>query len=1636
MKRFTALLFAAAIAICSSAIAGEKAGVTVKDIADKGYISDWMVIGKFSPGVPGGYTGMVVSRKADLTKTDFLSDRGGEAALEPEIGMTHERDKKQMSWTELKTANGLIDLGDIIPKTNESTMYAATYIYSDQPSALYLEIESLTGVAVYVNHELAVRSPSGALGSVGVEKIQVPLKAGSNLLLIKFGGLRYTRAADTLQLPLEEVLSYVRDVNQILAGGSGLCISVKAGPMQQIGSTPIYTQANLIHSGYFHGKADKPEMEFGIIVANGSDSPVDGVTVKVECPSLRSDASASTRLEPKSNKRLLLSLAVKPNTAGKTFDAKITASAMGQSFSVPAKLNVAKQLPNRNQAIYYITGFHADPVWIENQRDYAVALIGSSRQNTLLAMSDPHYGVYMSEIDSLKPFFDIYPEFRQPLLDMIKEDRVGTGGSYNQPVEKLISGEALVRNILYGKMFHEKVLGSNPRVFMVWDVFGHVPQLSQIVAKTDSDGTMWSKSIWGFPPLFQHMALDGTTVLHKRGAYGSWSRDLSTLISNVYDSFQEYKSYGLDYDARLDANDFKPPTAWLAGESGYLRSLLPSIDVTGTGGNKFFANAKAEIDSGQAKIPITSRDMGYYHQGTALTRESLKTGNRVAENNIITAEKYGTIAAMFGATYPDKALDKAWRQLLFGQHHDALTGTINDMSYLDLMAGYREALDLSTGAIDKSLGHIGKLIDTEPPAGMPSGAVPLAVFNQLNWDRTDVAHVSIDFGAAPVRAFNIEDGTGALVPFDIEKLTKDSDGRITAADVLFIAEKAPQMGYTLYYAVPTDSMPGDAECSDSDAATIENDYYKLEADAKRGGGISSLYDKINKKEVVNLEAGVGNDIAALKENPGRHEPPWELFTTGKKAFASDNQAKISAKTCAVSSRLLITGKTGDTDTVREIILYKNLPRIEFVTHLVDYKDMDDLFVVTFPAKVDNAVPVFDDRYGVITRKKSKGKLDFRTWQFNNYSDHAAYAAYQWLDQSNSGIVEFKDADRETTASFALGMMAIVTDHSDAAKQACDTLISSFVKKGITSTPWYDDGDAPRLKTLPRSDTTMPTDMNFDLSFGTSFRVSLNSGMNNLFTQKVFAALDPKTVLDFENRVRNEGYAYLLVFDPTAPKDWPQLPLLIIKGANDTELANAVGALAADFDSDAVITLEDIANATASDQKVENYGVALLNQGEVLNSVENDGTMTMALMHTASFFRRLPFQLIPEHRTASFPYALLPHAGNWRDAALYRSGYEYNNPLLARQLTAHDGALPASGMSFLTTHANNLVLTAMKPRGNPTASFSYIQSDPRNALTLRYFEAEGKPAQARLEFFAGIRKAFWSNLLEEKDFGRVNVTTGVLEDTVKPFEIKTYELTPQTIPAQQTPEQLGATAEPYQPVYSRYWMHNDGAAPLGYMPLTIGVRGDIQTKIHINQGGVTINEFEVFLTNDFTDRKLEGTARIIVPADWRAVPDTFDYVLKPGENYSKRIVLAFLGEGRDGIIKVQTDIDGQTIQDVLEVGTHKLDVSAKLSGDTVSVLVKNDNNQPIEAELYLMTPFETWGASRVGGYSTADISPLVMGVTVPQRQEKTYEFKVKTERDDVPAAWWGVVKCAYNGKVIYVPVDGTNAVPTQTSSAKE
>jgi alpha-mannosidase len=1296
---------------------------------------------------------------------------------------------------------------------------------------------------------------------------------------------------------------------------------------------------------------------------------------------------------------------------------------------------------NQTGSIFYLEGFHVDPVYLQDQRGYSKVTLANMNQYVSSLKADPKYGVFLSEIDYLKPYLDTHPEDREFLRQATKEGRVGSGGAYNQFNENTIGGEAIIRNILYGQEMHKAILGRKAESLALWDVFGHAPQISQIAQKSGFSGIVWSKKITGFQPFFYDYALDGSKLLHKRIDYAYSFSGFGSGKNYTFDNFRkmtenrfkETQSFGSAVDLRINAADFTPPWTNLAGNVERLNQNNPQIRTTGQAQDLYFQALNKEIADGKVKPQITSRDKLFFHVGVNMARSDLKIGQRLSENVTLNAEKFGSIAYLLGAKYPDLALDKAWRQIFFGSHHDAITGTPSDSAFLDLVLGYREAIELSKGALDDSLQFIVKQINTKSKVqSLKSKAVPIVVFNPMNWKRSDVVKTKIENANVVVK-----DDKGKIVPHKISPNTH----------IEFVAKDVPSIGYKTFYLEPTDIRR--VAMDKGYPQFLENEFYRISVDVNRGGAITSIYDKQAKREVItNSNNRFGNEIAVLEEELTRKNviyPAWEMWTTGKKAFSSDTKATLTYEQNGETQTYKILGVLPNkTRYVQTITLRNGIKRIDFKTDLVDYKGYNELFTVNFPLNLTGGALVTEDRFGTVVRNGSKGFLDFRTntdklvsgspvYSVNNWAEYGTTLNLNFVEQN--ALTDVRASASKIVASVPFKPSALVRPHGDVYESATENLVSSFIKRGVSITPFYDDNDVERRKNLTIEDSTMPKKLNDDIAYH-NFRIALGGQNENTYTAELFKLVSAETKAKFDARLAKDGFAYLFLYDKNVPEGWSATPVLVIAGNVQKAVENVTApiakgefALNISAESFAVETNSQAGSPRSELPKVPDYGVALINNGTAGISLENPNTLTLHLTHTAIFPAvNLPFEFVPENKTHTFTYSLYPHEKDWREADTVKVGYDFNNPLIAVQTDIHDGNLP-SEKSFLETESlkENVVLSALKLGENPQATFMNAQNS--RSLIARVYESEGERSNSNFNLSTENYSIGEVGMIEDKIVDLpLNKSRFTLSQ--KEFEINTLQIKPSKLSSNSQP--IGTTKEPIQPIFSRYWMHNMGAAPIGNDAVKVSLRpveqmGNLSTfawEDPYNQGGITTNAVRVQVVNNYQDRKISGEITLEVPEDWRVVPEKIAYEIEPNGSFVKDVVVMAFPvkknlefERASGLVKARIEHDGQIFQDVLQVGKpYKLDWRTEQTHENVTVYIKNPYRQTIEGAIALITPPETWAG---GIYSNEPQFQREQGFSVPPNSEISMKF----ETGVLPEGSWKIARLVYNGNVDYKRADG-------------
>ena len=1445
--------------------------------------------------------------------------------------------------------------------------------------------------------------------------------------------------------------------------------------------------------------------------------------MRIEGAHVRTEASVGLGpLGDREEARLEIGVTVDGSAAaGDILDAEVVVEDGQGTRRLPFQLTVEEP----GWRMYLVSHFHYDPVWWNTQAAYTetwgatiqyrspfqepgLALVKSHLE---MARRDPDYKFVLAELDYLKPYWDAYPEDRAYVRQLLADDRLEfVGGTYNEPNTNLTSAESTIRNAIYGIGYQRDVLGGAPATAWQLDAFGHDPQFPGIMADAGVTSSSWARGPfheWGpnwvrgpgrmrfaelaagdhprmqFPMEFDWIAPSGrallTSFMADHYSAGWWMDAAPTLEAaeaEVHRLFTELATMAATKNVMLPVGtDYTPPNKWVSAIQRDWNSRYVWPKFTMAIPREYFdAVRAAQAATGRPFSPQT-RDMNPIYTGKDVSFIDTKQMQRAAENTLLAAEKFATIAALTGARFPTEPIDKAWRQLLFGAHHDGITGSESDQVYLDLVGGWREALELGTTVLDGAIEHLAAQIET---AG---DGQAVTVFNALSWSRTDIARVEVDLPDDRSRGLDLVDDAGERVPFVVESADPRESGGPARATIAFLARDVPAVGYRTFHALPGSTPLDEAGWQAVDTLAIENETFALSVDPSRGGGIASLVDKRSGKQLIR-PGEVANELRSYREYPNHPlfaEGPWHLTPDGRFTSAIDFETEVTVEVSPIGQRIRLHGPFEASRREQEIRLWTGIDRVELTTSLHDYDSHDRLFRLRFPAAVEGGAPVSETGNAVIGRPFGRPNVNVAEVPFT--LDHPAYNWFALGATARIALGAPGAPVSEARAARAIGVAEVVVPDDPRQDDAVRELVIALVRQGVTSTVSRHDGHRYGVLHI---DSNLP-----------DVRLAIGRADDNRFVAAVLDGADPGYRTEFDRQLASGGRARLWVPEDgdaqrraepiTDLRGARDLPVLIVAGVDADHMAAALDALVADLE-DGVIAVDQPAELDGPTGTTEDYTVAVINRGMPSFNVEADGNLYLSIMRSCSGWpsgvwidpprRSTPdganFQF--QHWSHTFDYAIAAAPGDWREGGIVRAGHDFNNPLVARAFDAHPGRLPATA-GFLEVEPSSVVLTVLKPGGDPQARMAGMELDPAHGIALRLYESSGRPTQATIRSRWPIASVARTNLLEE-DAQALSGSGTTIEVRLEPYEIVTLAA---TLEATAEPSggavDLAPRGEAAQPVFSDYWLHNKGAAPMGYQSVTVQIKPSFL-------GGEGPFDVPIVVASERTDGAAAGSVALIVPPGWVAEPAERIYRLAPGADLAfEASVRAAPGAapGRYFLAARITDEAGQSHEDVVTVdyqpggdgtapkpgddersaalgwaveralttagigpepGTSGLagtphdrggeievelldrEISAAPGGGaTLRVSLSNTAASQIRGEAQILSPFETW----------TTIRPWTQGFTVEPGGRTTLEFGVAPPRDVAAGTYWALVKVMYFGRVLY-----SESVPVTIPAASE
>ncbi len=1354
-----------------------------------------------------------------------------------------------------------------------------------------------------------------------------------------------------------------------------------------------------------------------------------------------------------------------------------------------------------------VAHFHYDPVWWNTQAGYTSGwdeLLWAqdkrdSFQHTGLvlveahlqrARVDPRYKFVLAEVDYLKPFWDLYPDRRAELKALVEAGRLEiVGGTYNEPNTNLTGAETGIRAAVYGMGFQRDVMGADPRSAWQLDVFGHDPQFPGIMADCGLDSSAWARGPfhqWGphrhtgsnswmqFPSEFEWVAPNGRGLLtsYMPNHYSSgWELEQAISLEGsmwrAYELFSDLAEVAATHVTLLPVGtDYTPPSRFISdiAETWGARYAWPRFEVGLP--REFFAAVREELSRRGVKASPQSRDMNPIYTGKDVSFIDTKQAQRSAECKLADAETMAALAQVLGAAVPHRALDKAWRQLVFGAHHDGITGSESDQVYLDLLAGWREALELADQVEEHCRQQLVAAIDTS------GEGTAVVVTNTTGEDRSDL--VCIEVPASPAgHALEVIGSSGQALPV----LVEDAD-RPETVRLRFVAADVPGIGYRSFGLRRPAVAPSGSGWVAAPGTQIANEYFEIASEPARGGGLVRITERSTGFELV-PKGEVANELVVYPEYPDHPvfgEGPWHLLPFGEPARSRSGQAVVRRETSSLGERLVVEGRmvlaeggaVEDAFDYRQIVtLWQGIRRAELRTEIHGWAAKDRLLRLRIPTVLAGATPVSAVGDAVVARGFALLGADSSEapWTLDN-------PAAEWFGLSTTLVVEASEAGAAYHRR-AVGVAEIVTPPGMGAEPWARELVVALIQKGVTAT--CSEAQRNRYGGL-EGDSNLP-----------DFRIAIGGPAENSFVAEVLQDAGRPYKAELDKQLASQGWARVLVppglplaqrWQPNADlRDARALPVLVLAASDETKTAEAASALATEIVSGR-INVAQPSSLVPRPEDVHGWTAAVINKGTPSFAVDSSGALYTSLLRACTGWpsgvwidpprRSAPdgsaFEL--EHWSHVFDHALVVGPGDWRDAGCVAEAQAYNRPLIGTLADPHPGVLPSSARLLGVRQAEGpgrAVVGAVKPAGNHLASSAHGPADSEPGagaeLTVRLYEAEGHGTDVTLESRFGITQARLVNLLEEGQgedlaFVKGEPPARSVAVPLHPGQLATVRLSVPRVAGVEvdtlaSPEPL--ETEPAQPVFSRYWLHNKGAAPMGNQALAVHA---LATSLVVRAGNG--GDFIAQVASGAAQGACSGQLEVIGPKGWEVDPPSRLFSLAAGAFLRVPVQFRTPQDCRPGrrFLSVRaSDSSGQVQEDVVTVdvlgalaeagelnsdqgaGNSRLmflpapfehpagqvgaELEAELETDeivvapgasaTIGLRLTNCTAGELRAEVQLLSPFETWPLT--GSWA--------QGVHLAPGGRSRVEVPVRGPRQGGLVSW-ALFKVTYFGRVWYSP----------------
>ncbi|KLF88239.1 alpha-mannosidase [Enterobacter hormaechei subsp. steigerwaltii] len=675
---------------------------------------------------------------------------------------------------------------------------------------------------------------------------------------------------------------------------------------------------------------------------------------------------------------------------------------------------------------------HWDREWYFTTEASRILLVNNMEEILTRLEQDTEYKYYVLDGQTavLEDYFAVKPENRPRVKALVAAGKLIIGPWYTQTDTTLVSGESIVRNLMYG-IRDCLAFGEPMKIGYLPDSFGMSSQLPHIyngfgITRTmfwrgcsERHGTDKTEFLW--------QSQDGSEVtaqvLPLGYAIGKYlPEDEAGLRKRLDTYFEVLEKASVTKEILLpNGHDQMPLQQNIFAVMDKLREIYPQRQFVMSRFEEVFDHIDAHRDE-LATLKGEFIDGKYMrvHRTIGSTRMDIKIAHARIENKIVNVlEPLATLAWTLGFEYHHGLLEKMWKEILKNHAHDSIGCCCSDKVHREVMSRFELAEDM---ADNLTCFYMRKIADNMPQ----SEEDKLVMFNLTPWPREEVINTTIRLRASQ---FRLLDDRGNEIPYCLRSAREIDPGLIDRQIVHYgnydpfmefdiqLNQILPSMGYRTLYIEP--HVAGKLLAAEkSSEALLENAFWEI---TLNDDGTLRLLDKASGliyDRALEIEES-SDDGDEYDYSPSREE--WRLTSAqGEHEVEVIHEAWQSR--AVIRHRMAVPAdlaersarqQTGTLEAELTVTLSHNSRRIDVEARLGNHVE-DHRVRVLIPTPFTTDTVLADTQFGSLTRPVQDEAM--ANWQEEGWKEAPLpvwnLLNYAVLQERRNGMALFTEGLRE------------------------------------------------------------------------------------------------------------------------------------------------------------------------------------------------------------------------------------------------------------------------------------------------------------------------------------------------------------------------------------------------------------------------------------------------------------------------------------------------------------------------------------------------------------------------------------------------------------------------------------------------